>query len=151
MLKNNEGEQALARLHYFPSMRILVFGTFDRLHPGHQNFLEQATTLGDELVVVVARDQTVKQVKGQKPEQSEKIRLKRIKKHPAVTQAILGSLDQNKTKIIDQIKPDIIALGYDQTSFEPELSVYLNRHPEIQLVRLKAYQPETYKSSKLKV
>lgn len=131
-------------------MKILVFGTFDGLHPGHQNFLDQAAMLGDELVVVVARDKTVCQVKGQKPKQSETSRLQAVKQCPQVTRAILGTDEKTKTRIIDKIKPNIIALGYDQTSFNQQLAVYLNRHPKICLVRLKPFKPETYKSSILK-
>ena len=43
---------------------VMAFGTFDVLHPGHHFYLEQARKLGDNLVVVVARDANVKKLKG---------------------------------------------------------------------------------------
>ncbi len=131
------------------NMKILAFGTFDKFHPGHQNFLEQAKSLGDQLTVVIARDQTVEQVKGRKPKDNEKVRLSTVKKNPVVDRALLGYLKADKISIIDKVKPDIIALGYDQNSFSTQLATYLNHHPEIKLIRLKAYKPEIYKSSKI--
>ncbi|MGD1075360.1 MAG: adenylyltransferase/cytidyltransferase family protein, partial [Thermodesulfovibrionales bacterium] len=49
------------------SARVVCAGTFDHLHPGHLNFLEQASALGNELIVIVARDETVKRIKGIAP------------------------------------------------------------------------------------
>ena len=56
---------------------VMVFGTFDILHPGHINFFKQAKKYGN-LIAVIARDRTVKQVKGRLPKYSEKQRLKAI-------------------------------------------------------------------------
>jgi FAD synthetase len=49
---------------------VLASGTFDLLHLGHVRFLEEAKKAGGknaELVVIVARDSTVKARKGKKP------------------------------------------------------------------------------------
>ena len=48
-------------------VRVLAFGTFDILHPGHDHYLQEARKLGDELWVVVALDETVRQGKGRLP------------------------------------------------------------------------------------
>ena len=55
-------------------MRVLCSGTFDYLHAGHVSFIEQAAALGDELFVVVARDENVKRIKGHYPDQTEEER-----------------------------------------------------------------------------
>ena len=41
----------------------MAVGVFDLLHAGHLHYLEQAKLLGDDLVVVVAHDDTVRQRK----------------------------------------------------------------------------------------
>ena len=72
--------------------RVLVFGTFDGLHPGHINFFDQAKARGDCLIAVVARDITVNQVKGRFPKRSELLRLKAVKQCKLIDQAVLGEL-----------------------------------------------------------
>ena len=47
--------------------KVMIFGTFDKFHPGHINFLKQSEQYGDYLIVVVARDITVKKLKGKMP------------------------------------------------------------------------------------
>lgn len=120
----------------------MVFGTFDLLHKGHLNFFEQAKKQGDYLIVAVARDKTVKRVKGKPPKNSEKQRLKQIKPH--ADKAVLGYI-KNKHKIIEKYQPDIICLGYDQKFFLEGLKQF-----KIPIKKLKAYQPHKYKSSKLR-
>lgn len=130
--------------------KVLVFGTFDILHPGHLNFLKQAKEYGDYLVVVVGRDETVKKVKDRYPRHSEKERLQNIKKVNLVNEAKLGYLD-DPYKIIRKFKPDVICLGYDQTFFVKDLKKKLKEFDmNTKVVRLKPYQPERYKSSLLK-
>lgn len=128
--------------------KIMVFGTFDILHKGHINKFEQAKKHGDYLIIVVAKDDTVKQVKGKKPEHNEKTRLKQVK--PYAGKAVLG-YKTDKYKIIEKYKPDIIALGYDQVSFTKNLKKELKlRNLNPRIIKLKPYKPHKYKSSLLK-
>lgn len=130
--------------------RVLVFGTYDVLHPGHRDFFRQARELGDELHVVVARDQTVLSVKGRAPQHNEAERLAAVSACLDVNKAHLGHLG-DKYRIIEELKPDIIALGYDQGHFADRLpEELLNRGLSIKIVRLKSFQPEQYKSSLLR-
>ncbi|MBI2129233.1 FAD synthase [Candidatus Woesearchaeota archaeon] len=129
----------------------LAFGTFDIIHPGHMNFLKQAKKHADKLVVVVSRDLTVKELKGRFPENNEERRLKNIKKLPYVDEAILGGLGNDKYEIIEKIKPDVIALGYDQFYYTEDLKKELKKRGILaDIVRLKPYKEEIYKSSKLR-
>ncbi len=133
--------------------RVLVFGTFDLLHPGHLSFLRQARKLGKELYVVVARDENSKKLKGRKPIQNEQFRLNAIAKLPFVTRALLGQKEINhRYKLVKEINPGIIALGYDQflmtTTLKNDLiALGLNN---IIIKRLKPYQAHLYKSSILR-
>ncbi|MBN2051942.1 FAD synthase [Candidatus Woesearchaeota archaeon] len=131
--------------------RVLVFGTFDIFHLGHEYFLKEAKKHGDELVVVVARDSTVQQVKGSLPHHNEDYRLNIIQKLDYVDKAILGHETADKYKIIDEIKPDTICLGYDQTHFVDGLEKKL-RELELrtEIIRLEPYKPHLYKSSHYK-
>lgn len=130
--------------------RVLVFGTFDLLHPGHMDFLHQARELGDELHVVIARDQTVKTVKGRSAVQEENTRRLQVQEQPMVTKAYLGNLD-DKYRIVTELKPDVIALGYDQNSFTDALPDELKKRGLApQILRLQPYRPEHYKTSKIR-
>jgi FAD synthetase len=123
-------------------IRVMVFGVFDLLHPGHKNFLKQAKRLGDFLIVSVARDKNVKKIKGHKPREAEKVRVQALKKISFVDHVVLGGV----TSPWSQAKPDIIALGYDQRSY-----VLMKELKKIaKVVRLKSYQPKKYKTKYLR-
>jgi FAD synthetase len=130
--------------------KVMTFGTFDLLHPGHRDFLRQAKQHGDELVVVIARDATVERTKGRKPVHSENERLAAVKQVPGVDRAILGRTD-DVYRVIAEEQPNIICLGYDQTHFVDKLAAKLKEFKlEAKIIRLSAYKPEQYKTSKIK-
>lgn len=120
----------------------MCFGTFDKLHPGHISYLEQARKYGDYLVVVVARDERVKKLKRKLPSENEKIRLDNLDKLDIVDKAILGNIE-NRYKVIEDEKPDVICLGYDQ-------QVDIEKLEEIfrgEIIRLKPFKEDVYKTS----
>jgi len=132
----------------FLEKTIVVAGTFDILHPGHINFFEQAKKHGDRLIVIIARDATVKKIKGKLPKNKENDRLKKVQNQELVDRAILGQL-QDPIQTVANLKPDVLALGYDQRTFTERLKAELGKrgcYPKI--VRLKPYRPNKYKSSK---
>jgi FAD synthetase len=95
---------------------VLASGVFDLLHLGHVRFLEAAKKTGGrgaKLVVVVARDDTVEKKKGRKPIMSESQRCALVGSLKVVDEAILGYENFDMGKIIERIRPDVIALGYD--------------------------------------
>ncbi len=103
---------------------VLASGTFDLLHLGHVRFLEEAKNEGGEnaeLMVIVARDNTVKARKGKKPVMPEDQRRALVESLKVVDEAILGLEDFSIGKVIEKIKPDVIALGYDQDGIEREV------------------------------
>jgi len=94
-------------------MRVLVGGVFDILHPGHIFFLKKAAGCGEELVVVVATDETAKKNKKRDPvfNQSERVLL--VESLDMVTNAIPGQT-ADYLYAVKQQKPDVIVLGHDQ-------------------------------------
>lgn len=127
--------------------KVIVFGTFDILHPGHIHMLKEAKEYGDYLIAVVARDSVVCEVKGRKPVNDEITRMKNIEALKIADKVRLGCLDDRYRAIAEE-KPDIVALGYDQSAFVDNLANAVE--PHVQIVRLVPYRPEIYKSSLLK-
>lgn len=132
--------------------KIMVFGTFDMIHAGHEDFFRQARSLAPDsyLVVSVARDKIVQRIKGQAPRNVENVRCASVAAHPLVDEAVLGD-EAEYTEHIKKISPDIIALGYDQAgefvdTLEKDLAA---AQLSTRVVRLEAFEPETYKTSKL--
>jgi FAD synthetase len=97
----------------------MATGVFDLLHPGHVFFLTEARKLGDELVVVVARDQTARRLK-REPYVPEHIRREMVEALKPVDRAVLGSATDIYETVINE-RPNIIALGYDQVWNEQEV------------------------------
>ena len=127
----------------------MCFGTFDLLHPGHLNYLQQSKKQGDYLVVVLARDKTKLKLK-KKTLFQEKERLKLVQHLDLVDKAILGDLN-NHFKIIHKHQPDTICLGYDHKIKIGELTKQLAKlglQPKIK--RMKPHKTNKYQSSKLK-
>jgi FAD synthetase len=91
---------------------VLATGVFDILHLGHLYYLTEARKLGDRLVVVVARDETAKRIK-RPPIVPEHLRLEMVRCLKPVDEAVLGDRD-DFYRVVEHIKPDIIALGHDQ-------------------------------------
>jgi FAD synthetase len=91
--------------------RVLATGTFDILHPGHVLYLRKAKELGDELYVIVSRDSMVQHKS--KPILPEQQRLQVVQALEMVDHAELGS-ERDIFEPLTLIKPDIIALGFDQ-------------------------------------
>jgi cytidyltransferase-like protein len=131
---------------------IMVFGTFDMVHQGHEDLFRQARALAADpfLVVSVARDSAVERIKGVPARYDESARRSLVESNPLVDKAVLGDEVGSIIHII-AAAPDIIALGYDQ---EGEYVRDLERDLKAaglptRVVRLAAYEPEKYKTSKL--
>ena len=133
--------------------RIMVFGTFDMIHRGHEDFFRQARELGEnpQLIVSVARDSAVMRHKGKAPRQNERERFELVQKCAGVDKVVFGDEDRYITHISYE-RPDIIALGYDQSG---EYVENLERDLKemglsTKIMRLKPFEPETFKTSKLR-
>ena len=113
----------------------MATGTFDILHMGHIYYLKEAKKLGDTLAVVIATDSTVRKLKHE-PINPQEIRLNIIKELKIVDEAYIGYED-DIYEIVKEIKPDIIALGFDQIHNENEIKNQLKKRKiNAKIVRL---------------
>lgn len=122
-------------------MKVLAFGTFDHLHPGHRFVLSEVEKRGD-MTVVIARDSSVQTIKGKMPVQTEQERWRAVKDAYPEATVVLGD-ERDFLAPVRTAQPDLILLGYDQRMppgvTEADLPCTVERLP--------AFHPETYKSS----
>ena len=130
---------------------VLASGVFDLLHLGHVRFLEEAKQAGGEnakLVVIIARDSTVEKMKGRKPIMSEDQRCALVESLKVVDKAVLGYEDLDIGEVIGKVKPDVIALGYDQTDMETAVHAYIAKHKlPVEVVRIGKFAENALDSS----
>jgi FAD synthetase len=116
--------------------RVVATGTFDILHPGHVLYLERSRALGDELFVIVARDVNVRHKP--KPAVPEEQRLRMVSALKVVDKAVLGRED-DICKTIEDLKPDVITLGFDQHFDESALKKELTKRGiNVEIVRIQS-------------
>lgn len=126
-------------------VRVVATGTFDIIHPGHIRFLEEAKKLGDELIVIVAREKNVRHKP--KPIIPEEQRRRVVEALKPVDRAILGD-EHDMFKPIMELKPDIIVLGYDQHFDEKKLENELRKRGlNTKVVRIKVKEECEFCSS----
>ena len=107
-------------------VRVMASGVFDILHTGHISYLEQAKALGDELYVVVASDNTVMKNKHE-PITPERMRVRIVSALKPVDVAMIGNDSGDMFAILDEVRPDVIVLGFDQKFDENTLSEELKK------------------------
>jgi FAD synthetase len=116
-------------------VRVMATGVFDLLHPGHVYFLTEAKKLGDELVVVVARDQTARRLKHE-AYVPEHIRREMVEALKPVDRAVLGSTTDIYETVVRE-RPNLIVLGFDQVWNESEVeSECARRGVPVKVVRI---------------
>ena len=96
---------------------VLAGGVFDIIHPGHIHTLNSAKALGDVLVVVVATDNTAVKMKKRRPLHSQEQRQELVNSLSMVDLCLIGQED-DIFKTVNNVRPQIIALGYDQAHQE---------------------------------
>ncbi|MCJ7478816.1 MAG: adenylyltransferase/cytidyltransferase family protein [Candidatus Nanohaloarchaeota archaeon QJJ-7] len=129
--------------------QVMAQGTFDIIHPGHLHYLEESASLGDELVVVIARDSRVSSDKELGID--EESRRKVVQALEMVDRAVLGS-EKNIFDSVEELRPDIITLGYDQDRDAEELEEELEVQGfgNIEIVRIGKYEGNTDGSSQVR-
>lgn len=129
--------------------RVLVFGTFDGLHPGHRAMLIEAATYG-QVSVCLALDSTVVRLKHHAPRQLFDVRQRTLLDSGLAQEVFPGDDVEGVYTCLLVAKPDIVAFGYDQDALRQDFLNWQQRTRDVtpHLV-LQPYEPGTYKSSLL--
>lgn len=128
---------------------VMTGGVFDIIHRGHIYTLKKAKSLGDVLVVSVARDKIVRKLRGELPMNSESDRAELVRSIRYVDAAVLGSEEDPLGAMYD-VKPDIVAIGYDQKHDESEIKQKAEeKGMKLVVVRLDSPLPDM-KTTKIK-
>ena len=116
----------------------MIGGTFDIIHYGHITALKEAKSLGDILVVVIASNSTVIENK-RKPVFDQETRLKMIQSLKITDLGLLGD-KKDHLKSVEKIKPDLIAIGFNQNYLKEDLESRVNnlKIPKVDVIRLKS-------------
>ncbi len=120
LIKNqlvNEDRTTLTEIGRDSLHVVLSGGVFDIIHPGHISTLNAAKALGDVLVVVVATDVTSQKMKKRKPLHTQEQRQELVNSLSMVDLCLVGQED-DIFKTVNLVRPQIIALGYDQVHQE---------------------------------
>lgn len=147
--KNNNNYDSLQLTDIGRDALKVVFagGVFDIIHPGHIHTLKAAKALGDVLVVVIARNVTALKSKGSAPIHDEKLRHQLVSSLTFVDIAILGQ-EGDIFKTVELVKPNVIALGYDQVHQEKHITEECKKRGlDVQVVRLQSPVPDLKSSS----
>ena len=130
---------------------MLATGVFDLLHLGHLRFLEESKKTGgphSKLVVVVARDKTVRRRKGRGPIVPEDQRRELVAALRVVDRAILGREEIDLLGILKEVKPDIVCVGYDQDEIRAAVTRLVRREGlPVRVVRIRRFGPIGFNSS----
>jgi FAD synthetase len=132
-------------------VRVLVGGVFDLLHVGHLHFLKQARELGDELVVIVASDETVRKNKRREPINPAEDRAEVLRSLKYVDEVYIGAPGSIDFELVKRINPDVVAVGPDQAFNCKRLKEDLRKHGiEAEVIRIPyLYKEDRAKTSKI--
>ncbi|MBA4718915.1 MAG: FAD synthase [Nitrosopumilus sp.] len=149
LIKNqlvNEDRSTLTEIGRDSLHVVLAGGVFDIIHPGHIYTLNAAKALGDVLVVVVATDNTSEKMKKRKPLHTQEQRQELVNSLSMVDLCLVGQED-DIFKTVNRVRPQIIALGYDQVHQEKFITDGCKKIDlEVKVARLQSPIPESSSS-----
>lgn len=128
---------------------VFMGGGFEVIHRGHLYTIERAKALGDVLVVSVARDGTIRRRKKREPLADERERLRLLSSLRQVDAAILG-VEGDIYETLEKVRPDVVALGYDQYHSESDIAGEASKRGlNLKVVRLDSPYPKMKTTSLL--
>ena len=142
----NEDKETLTELGRTSLKVVLAGGVFDIIHPGHIHTLNAAKDLGDILVVVIATDKTTEKMKKRLPLHTQDQRKMLVDALSVVDLSVVGH-EKDIFKTVEFIRPQIIALGYDQVHQEKFITEGCKKiNLDVTVARLQSPIPEVSSS-----
>ena len=130
--------------------RALVFGTFDIIHRGHISFLRQARRKGRWLIVSVARDSFIREMKDRDPIHTEQERITQLLETGLVREVYLADAQIGTYTTVRRARPEVICFGHDQDALKKDLQQWLDRNGmDVPTHTLRSHKAHRYKSSKI--
>jgi len=115
ILRWEELDRWLAYWRFLEQKLVFTNGCFDILHLGHVQYLEEASKLGDVLIVGLNSDQSVRRLKGPKrPIQDQESRARLLAAMEFVEAVVIFEEDM-PLRLIEKIRPDVLVKGGDYT------------------------------------
>ena len=149
-LRSQRGRAVLTRKGRKSIKVVFIGGGFEVIHQGHLYTIDRAKGLGDVLVVSVARDSTIRRRKKREPVANEKERVRLLASLRQVDAAILG-VEGDIYETLERVRPDVVALGYDQYHLESEVAKEAaKRGIRLGVVRLDSPYPKVKTSALLR-
>ena len=96
---------------------VFTNGCFDLLHLGHVDYLEQARSKGDRLVVGLNSDRSVRALKGKNRPICDEVSRARVLAALECVDAVVLFDDDTPAALIRQVQPDVLIKGND---YRPE-------------------------------
>ena len=142
----NKDKKTLTELGRSSLKVVLAGGVFDIIHPGHIHTLNAAKELGDVLIVVIATDKTAEKMKKRLPLHNQEQRKMLVDSLSVVDLSIVGH-EGDIFKTVDLIRPQVIALGYDQIHQEKFITEGCKKiNLDVTVARLQSPIPEVSSS-----
>ncbi|MEK7094719.1 MAG: adenylyltransferase/cytidyltransferase family protein [Patescibacteria group bacterium] len=128
--------------------KAVIFGTFDGVHEGHRHLIREALAHCDEIIVIVARDEHVLELKGHIPFKNLDDRMEMISLETGVSVVVPSDEVLGSYLLLSEHKPNVIIFGYDQDALMEDVNAWMqDNNIHIECVQASAYMPEIYKSS----
>ena len=96
-------------------MRVVATGVFDIIHAGHAHFLNAAKQHGDELVVIVANDDTVRKMKGE-PILSDEMRAEVVSHIKPVDKTVVGRTGDMLDIIVEETQTGSLSFSVSHSN-----------------------------------
>lgn len=126
---------------------VLIFGSFDILHPGHMFFIKEAQKYG-QVFVCLALDGTIKKLKARAPLNPLLVRKKNLE---ALGFTVVPGDSRDRLKVFRELSPQIVMLGYDQRTFVRELKDHIHADTvPTRIMEAPPFHPELFKSTKIR-
>ena len=127
---------------------VLLFGSFDLFHPGHDYLIRSSQKYG-KLIISLAQNAAIEKIKGQKPVHDIKERIKNLQKKYPNIRIIEGDKEIGSWSALKKYQPEIVVVGYDQNILKRALTEIQSDY-NFTIIQLEAFIPEKYKSSLLR-